>query len=156
MKQWIAFSHQYLLDHGIPEDFQPFGNAVMQVECVGYESAVGQAYFLGTRGVRSHKDGVASDRYRALLVVRNDGLIAKRSSVGKNSLPPQCRGTIAILDVLSLHHCIPDNRIETDQSLKLWIAIAIDYPRSPSQYEVEDDYRNFFKNRVSNFYDFCN
>ena len=140
--QCKSFSSEFIEKSGFGSDFFPFDNELLEGEVKYICSGQKRLFFIGCRtGVPRHTDGKLNPPYSALLILRNDGLIAKPCRIGKNKLEPQTPGTIILLNIHQYHHCISDSRITPKSHAKLWIALARDYDKKPSLLEVEETFR---------------
>ena len=141
MMQWQAFDRPLLNKAGFDDSFFPFDRQILPME-VKYIPAQSQGFFfVGCKDkVNKHTDGELLKPYSAMLVVRNDGLIAKPTACGKNKLQPQIPGTIIVLNISAYHHAIRDSRMPQKGS-GLWVAIACDFDRKPERTVVEDKFR---------------
>ena len=139
--QWQAFSQTLLNKAGFNDTFFPFDRPCLPMEVKYISSNVEGFFFVGCKTkVRRHTDGKLLKPYSAMLILRNDGLIAKPTACGKNQLNPQIPGTIIVLNISAYHHCIRDSRLPQKES-GLWVAIACEFDHPPQQALVEDKFR---------------
>lgn len=139
MKQWIAFSHDYVM----ARVKCPVGDGLQTNYVRVTDSFLPSLDLLETIGVRSHRDGLALPPWAALLIVQVNGLIAKDRRKSKEDLYPQQVGTIALINIHHIHHCTYDHRNMTKGDRRFWAALRMrkDYLVEPSIKQVEDDFR---------------
>lgn len=137
MKQWTLFTEEYVEKFKcIWEDFYMWENAVV-TDYIGNEMFV-----IGCQnGVTTHTDEDCPP-YSTLLVLRNDGYIAKPSWKGKLHFEPQLAGTVILLNINKNHHCILDPRLPQNPDKK-WIALGKDFEVKPSVNQVNQMFRDY-------------
>jgi hypothetical protein len=146
MMQWQAFNQTLLNSLGFNDNFFPFDRPILPMEVKFIPSQFKGLFYVGCKDkVNKHTDGELLNPYLAMLIVRDNGLIAKSTACGKNKLQPQIPGTIIVLNIFAYHHCIRDLRILRKRSA-LWIALACDFDRLPEQATVEDKFRELLFN----------
>ncbi len=144
--QWQAFSPDLLKTIGFNENFFPFDRQILPSEVKYIPSQFKGFFYVGCKDkVGKHTDGELLNPYSAMLIVRNDGLIAKAATCGKNKLQSQVPGTIVVLNISTYHHCIRDSRMSQKVS-GLWIALSCDFDRKPERAVVEDKFRTLLLN----------
>ena len=148
MKQWILFGSDYLKECGYSESFYPFSHDIQQygitTSHAGFISSGEALLYIGCKQARRHTDGLLNLPYVSILVLRNDGLIAKASRYGKRQWEPQVVGTVIVLNIHKLHHCIRDQRLP---ALKegYWIGLLAEYAKKPCREKVDSLYRAFIE-----------
>lgn len=151
MKQWQLFSSEFLSQHGYPADFFPFNREwLQQFEIVSSHAgklAEGRTLcYIGCKQARTHIDGSLNLPFVSILVLRNDGLIAKASRYGKQNWEPQVAGTVVLLNIHKLHHCIKDQRLPAVRE-GYWIGLLAEYAKKPSREKVNKVYEDFMRER---------
>lgn len=153
MKQWQPFNQEFLQKKGFDEDFYPFGYSLQKYKvCSKHYTGdsllpMGQRLvFIGCKQARKHTDGVNLPTWSAILILRNDGLIAKPFFKSRFNYEPQTPGTVIILNILKYHHCIPDCRVQKRDD-SYWIGLSIEYNELPSRDRVETSFREIMELR---------
>lgn len=150
MKQWTLFGSDYLKECSYSEDFYPFKHDIQQygitTSHAGFVNSGEALLYIGCKQARKHKDGLLNLPFVSILILRNDGLIAKASRYGKQQWEPQVVGTVIVLNIHKLHHCIKDQRLPALRE-GYWIGLLAEYAKKPTREQVGKLYEDFIREK---------
>ena len=141
--QWKLFEGDLLGKLGytnetLPVNYYGANNDLIDVWSVAYKDM----FYIGCKGAPKHTDE-GFPPYSALLVLKNDGLIAKPCYIPKHKLEPQTVGTVLILNISKYHHCIKDPKLPQHPD-NTWVALGKDFKTKPTKEEVNLLFEEFF------------